>query len=356
MSVVRGMRNQEPGLPAGCGHGPDVASGDKGDLAAVRRDRRFRECRPRGDGSACLGGENCGGSNEQAGGDNRGTEWAMRGHQDVSGKKGSIERCHTPAMLTHGVASRCVRLVAIRGLGEIRPGEDLVGMLTRAIRAGDYPIAAGDVFVITQKIVSKAEGALVALDSVTPSARAGEWARAWNKDPRVIELVLRESVRLVRMERGVIISETRHGLICANAGVDTSNVEPGWAALLPPDPDASAQRLCRGLRDAFGVRIGVVISDTFGRPWREGQINVAIGVAGLVPISDYRGGSDTYGQRLVSSAIAVADELAAAAELVMGKTDGVPAAIVGGTDLGVAESGQGSARALLRRPEEDMFR
>jgi coenzyme F420-0:L-glutamate ligase/coenzyme F420-1:gamma-L-glutamate ligase len=259
-------------------------------------------------------------------------------------------------MSAQGVGAGCVRLVAIKGLAEIRPGDDLVAMLTGAIQAGNHPIAAGDVIVITQKIVSKSEGALVGLDGVTPSARAGEWARAWNKDPRVIELVLRESVRLVRMERGVIISETRHGLICANAGVDTSNVEPGQAALLPPDPDGSAQRLCEGLREAFGVPIGVVISDTFGRPWREGQINVAIGVAGLIPITDYRGGSDTYGQRLVSSAIAVADEVAAAAELVMGKTDGVPAAIVAGTGLGVAEIGPGSARALLRRPEEDMFR
>jgi coenzyme F420-0:L-glutamate ligase/coenzyme F420-1:gamma-L-glutamate ligase len=259
-------------------------------------------------------------------------------------------------MSAQGVGVSSVRLVAVRGLGQIRPGDDLVGMLTGAIRAGNHPVAAGDIVVVTQKIVSKSEGALVALDEVTPSARAEEWGRAWMKDPRVIELVLRESVRLVRMERGVIISETRHGLICANAGVDTSNVEPGCAALLPADPDASARRLCGGLRDGFGVPIGVVISDTFGRPWREGQVNVAIGVAGLMPIADYRGGTDTYGQRLVSSAIAVADELAAAAELVMGKTDGVPAAIVAGTGLGVADVGRGSARALIRRAEEDMFR
>ena len=259
-------------------------------------------------------------------------------------------------MSAQGVGASSVRLVAIRGLGEIRPGDDLVDMLGRAIRAGNLPVAAGDVVVVTQKIVSKSEGALVALDSVTPSARAEEWARAWKKDPRVIELVLRESVRLVRMERGVIIAETRHGLICANAGVDTSNVEPGSAALLPRDPDASAQRLCEGLRAGFGVPLGVVISDTFGRPWREGQVNVAIGVAGLIPIADYRGATDSYGQRLVSSAIAVADELAAAAELLMGKTDGVPAALVAGSGLGVADIGQGSARALIRRPEEDMFR
>jgi coenzyme F420-0:L-glutamate ligase/coenzyme F420-1:gamma-L-glutamate ligase len=259
-------------------------------------------------------------------------------------------------MLTGGVASGCVRLVPIRGFSEIRPGDDLLAALTGAIRAANHPVATGDVIVVTQKIVSKSEGALVALDAITPSSRAAEWAREWKKDPRVIELVLRESVRLVRMDRGVIIAETRHGLICANAGVDTSNVGPGWAALLPADPDASARRLCEGLRQAFGVPVGVVISDTFGRPWREGQTNVAIGVAGLTPIADYRGSTDTFGQPLVSSAIAVADELAGAAELVMGKTDGVPAAIVVGTGAGVADIGQGSARALIRRPEEDMFR
>jgi coenzyme F420-0:L-glutamate ligase / coenzyme F420-1:gamma-L-glutamate ligase len=249
-----------------------------------------------------------------------------------------------------------VRLVPIRGLGEIQPGDDLVAAIAGAVRGANGSVHPGDVFVVTQKIVSKAEGSLVALDSVTPSVRAGEWALTWGRDPRAIELVLRESVRLVRMERGVIIAETRHGFICANAGVDTSNVRPGWAALLPADPDASASRLCTGLREVFGVPVGVVISDTFGRPWREGQTNVAIGVAGLRPIADYRGGADTYGQPLVSSAIAVADELAGAAELVMGKIERVPAAIVAGLGLGTADPADGGAKALVRRPEEDMFR
>lgn len=217
-------------------------------------------------------------------------------------------------------------------------------------------IDAGDVIVVTQKIVSKADNCLVALDTVTPSMRAEEWAHAWKKDPRIIELVLREAARIVRMERGVIVAETRHGLVCANAGVDTSNVRPGWAALLPADPDASARRLCAGLRSALGVPVGVIISDTFGRPWREGQTNVAIGVAGLAPILDYRGQADSHGQRLVASAIAVADELAAAAELVMGKTRGVPVAVVAATGLGSGREDEGSASELQRRREEDLFR
>ena len=249
-----------------------------------------------------------------------------------------------------------VRVVAVPGLGEITPGADLVALTAAAVIAAGIAVEAGDVVVVTHKIVSKAEGALVDLATVIPSERALHWAQAWQKDARAIELVLRESVRIVRMERGVIIGETKHGLICANAGVDTSNVPAGFAALLPADPDASARALCSGLRARFDVPIGVVVSDTFGRPWREGQTNVAIGVAGLSPIADYRGQLDTFGHRLTASAIAVADELAAAAELVMGKTLGVPVALVKGTGLGTGREEDGTARALLRSPEEDMFR
>jgi coenzyme F420-0:L-glutamate ligase/coenzyme F420-1:gamma-L-glutamate ligase len=249
-----------------------------------------------------------------------------------------------------------IRVVAVEGLGEIAPGADLVALIANAVGAARITVDTGDVFVITQKIVSKAEGALVDLHSVVPSERALEWAREWQKDARTIELVLRESVRIVRMERGVIIAETRHGLICANAGVDTSNVPAGLAALLPADPDGSALALCSGLSARFAVALGVVVSDTFGRPWREGQTNVAIGVAGLHPIADYRGRTDTFGQRLTASAIAVADELASAAELVMGKTLGVPVAVIKGTGLGTGSQAGGTARSLLRRPEEDMFR
>jgi coenzyme F420-0:L-glutamate ligase/coenzyme F420-1:gamma-L-glutamate ligase len=203
--------------------------------------------------------------------------------------------------------------------------------------------------------VSKAENCLVCLETIVPSPKAVEWARTWNRDARVIELVLRDAARIVRMERGVLIVETRHGFVCANAGVDTSNVPIGWAARLPVDPDASASRLCAGLRAAFDVPLGVVISDTFGRPWREGQTNVAIGLAGLTPIVDYRGTTDAQGRRLETSAIAVADEVAAAAELVMGKARRVPVAIVKGTGLGASVERE-SARALLRRADEDLFR
>ena len=249
-----------------------------------------------------------------------------------------------------------VRVVAVPGLGEIAPGDDLVERIAEAVVAAGIRVESGDIFVVTQKIVSKAEGALVDLQGVEPSPRARDWARQWQKDARVIELVLRESVRIVRMERGVIISETKHGFICANAGVDTSNVGTGVAALLPADPDASARALCSRLSARFAVPVGAIVSDTFGRPWREGQVNVAVGVAGLIPIADYRGQVDTFGQRLTASAIAVADELAAAAELVMGKTLGVPVALMKGTGLGTGREHDGQARALLRRPEEDLFR
>jgi coenzyme F420-0:L-glutamate ligase/coenzyme F420-1:gamma-L-glutamate ligase len=248
------------------------------------------------------------------------------------------------------------RLVPLPGLPEIEAGDDLVELIAAAAVRADLTIGAGDVFVVTQKIVSKAEDRLVALEAVTPSLRAAEWAREWNKDARVIELVLGEAARIVRMERGVIVTETRHGFVCANGGVDTSNVRQGWAALLPLDPDASARRLCAGLRSVFAQPVGVVISDTFGRPWREGQVNVAIGLAGLPPIIDYRGLTDSFGVRLVTSAIAAADELAAAAELVMGKSSGVPVAVIAGTGLGAGRLDQGSARNLVRRREDDLFR
>jgi coenzyme F420-0:L-glutamate ligase/coenzyme F420-1:gamma-L-glutamate ligase len=247
-----------------------------------------------------------------------------------------------------------LHLVGLPGLPEVAAGDDLVALIVQAVRRTPLEVSAGDVFVITQKIVSKAEGRLVRLDTVEPSALARQWSAG--KDPRVVELTLREAVRIVRMDRGVLIAETRHGLVCANAGVDTSNVPDGWAALLPEDPDASAHRIRDGLSAAFGGAVAVIVTDTFGRPWREGQTNVAIGLAGLSPILDHRGRTDGHGHRLQATAIAVADELASAAELVMGKTRGVPVAVVKGAgELGLI-IGDGSARDLRRRPEEDLFR
>jgi coenzyme F420-0:L-glutamate ligase/coenzyme F420-1:gamma-L-glutamate ligase len=207
--------------------------------------------------------------------------------------------------------------------------------------------------VLAQKIVSKAEGRVVRPEDIEPSQFAHTVAAQGHKDARYYEIVLRESRRVVRMDRGVLITETQHGLICANAGVDESNVGGGALTLLPLDPDGSAAALRAALRERAGVAVAVIISDTFGRPWREGQVNVAIGAAGLAPLADYAGQPDSYGYTLQASVLAVADELASAAELVMGKVDMVPAAIVRGYAYTPAEGG---ARALIRAPERDLFR
>jgi coenzyme F420-0:L-glutamate ligase/coenzyme F420-1:gamma-L-glutamate ligase len=245
-----------------------------------------------------------------------------------------------------------VQIFPLPGLPEIRPGDDLARLILGAVRMGDFHIATGDVFVIAQKIVSKAEGRIVSLDSIFPSQRASQWAQEWGKDPRVIELILRESKRIIRMERGVIIAETNHGFVCANAGIDLSNTADGTAILLPVDPDASARALQERLCESFGAGIGIIISDTFGRPWREGLVNVALGVAGVAALIDYRGERDANGKLLQATIIALADELASAAELVMGKADRVPVAII----RGVASGGAGSGRDLIRPEERDLFR
>ena len=243
-----------------------------------------------------------------------------------------------------------LHVFAVPGIPDVAPGDEVGALIVDAVSRGDEPFAAGDVVVVAQKIVSKAEGALVRLEEVAPSPRAAEWAAAWGKDPRVVEVVLRESRRIVRMERGILIAETQHGFICANAGVDASNVDGGFVTVLPRDPDRSAARI----RARIGRSdIGVIVSDTFGRPWREGVLNVALGVAGLRPLLDYRGCRDPYGRELTSTVIAIADELAAAAELVMRKTARLPVAIV----RGAAEwLGDGSGAELLRAAEQDLFR
>jgi len=239
------------------------------------------------------------------------------------------------------------------GIGEVRPGDDLAALIVDAAAQG-RALASGDVVVVTQKIVSKAEGRLVDLATVEPSAFARQWATDYGKDPRHVEVVLRESRRIVKMDRGVLVAETHHGFVCANAGVDASNV-PGHEVLtlLPLDPDASAQRVRQGLETRLGVVVGVVVSDTFGRVWRTGQTNVAIGVAGLRPLASYVGETDPYGYDLRVTELAVADEIAGAAELVMAKTAGVPVAVV----RGLAHLlGEGTAAALVRAPAEDLFR
>jgi len=237
---------------------------------------------------------------------------------------------------------------------EVRPGDDLAALILEAARGQGADIEDGDVLVVTQKIVSKAEGRLVDLRQVEPSARAQEMAARTGKDARLLEVILRESRRIVRQERGVIICETKQGFICANAGVDTSNVGGGVVSLLPDKPDESAERIRAAIREKkAGVSIAVIISDTFGRPWREGHTNVAIGVAGMSPVKDYVGQTDPHGYVLRVSTMAVADELAAAAELVMEKLSRVPVAIVRGFDYQRAE---GSARDLIRPRERDLFR
>jgi coenzyme F420-0:L-glutamate ligase/coenzyme F420-1:gamma-L-glutamate ligase len=244
-----------------------------------------------------------------------------------------------------------IELIPVEGFPEVRPGDDLVGMVAGTLEG---TLRSGDVLVVTHKIMSKAEGRLVDLGSVEPSALAKEYAARWGKDPRQIEVVLRESRRVVRMDRGVVISETRHGFVCANAGVDASNVpSEDTVCLLPMDPDGSAARLREALRRRLGVEVAVVVSDSFGRAWRFGITDVAIGVSGMDPLADYRGQSDPHGYPMEASVLAVADELAAAAELVMGKTDGVPIAIVRGYAYG---RDGGTGQDLLMPPERDMFR
>jgi len=251
-----------------------------------------------------------------------------------------------------------VEVLALAGLPEVQPGDDLGTMIGDALAAtaGALPARGGDVLVVTQKIVSKAEGAVVDLRTVTPSARAMEWADAWDRDARQIEVVLREARRIVRMEHGVLITETHHGFVCANGGIDASNVGPGSGdvvTLLPRDPDASAARLRAALRGRFGTDLPVIISDSFGRPWRWGIVDVALGVSGILPLEDLRGQPDADGRVMRTTVRAVADELASAAELVLGKTAARPVALVRGAHPPL---GEGTIRDLLMAADNDLFR
>ena len=214
-----------------------------------------------------------------------------------------------------------ITLLPLQGIPEVRPGDDLGELIAAAAAAVEAVLSDADVLVVTQKVVSKAEGRVVELASVEPSARAREWAERWGKDPRQVELVLRESQEIVRMaDGGLIISRTRHGLVCANAGVDVSNVGGGEVAtLLPLDPDGSAGRLRERVGELTGTRPAVIISDTFGRPWRMGIVNVAIGAAGIEALWDMRGMPDAQGRPMRATLVAVADELASAADLAGGK-------------------------------------
>lgn len=248
-----------------------------------------------------------------------------------------------------------LRIIAIRGIGEVKPGADLPTLILAALAAQGQVLETGDVLVVTQKIVSKAEGRIVNPDTIEPSAFAHTLAAQGKKDAHYQELVLRESRRIVKMDRGVLITETHHGLICANAGVDESNVAGGkLVTLLPVDSDASAVTLRTSFHAQTGRDVAVIISDTFGRPWREGQVNIAIGIAGLDPLADYAGINDPHGYTMQASKIAIGDELASAAELVMGKIDGVPVALIRGYRY--TPDDQASAKRLVRNAAADLFR
>jgi coenzyme F420-0:L-glutamate ligase/coenzyme F420-1:gamma-L-glutamate ligase len=255
-----------------------------------------------------------------------------------------------------------IRVIPVPLSDEIRPGDDLAGKLEAALRHQKLRLQDGDILVIKHKIVSKAEGQIVELSSVKPTRAATAWTQKCGADARLVELALRESKGIVRKKmlgkggekRGVLITQTRHGLICANSGVDASNVDGGDSALLlPKDSDRSAARLRLQVKKTLGVSVAIIISDSFGRPWREGLTEVAIGVAGMKPLLDYRGKRDPHGYQLRSSYEAVADELACAAGLVCGKLNRTPVCIVRGFSY---RRGKGSARELIRAKESDLFR
>jgi coenzyme F420-0:L-glutamate ligase / coenzyme F420-1:gamma-L-glutamate ligase len=242
-----------------------------------------------------------------------------------------------------------VEIVALTTIPEVRGGDDLAALIQAAAARENQVVDEETVIAVAQKIVSKAEGAVVDLRGISPSPLAQSWAAEWGKDPRLIELVLTQSRRIVKMDRGVLIAETATGLVCANAGVDQSNVDGAdMATVLPRDPDASA----RLLHAALGCG-AVLVTDTFGRPWREGLVDVAIGVSGMEPLADLRGTADRQGRKLTATVVAVADQLAAAAGLTMVKDAGCPVVLIRGYNWKRAE---GSARSLVRDPQNDLFR
>ena len=247
-----------------------------------------------------------------------------------------------------------IQITSIRVSNDIRLYNDLSAMILAAISHSQIEIQNDDILVVTHKIVSKAEGRVIDLASIKPSTKAIRMAKEHDKDPRIMELIVNESTQILRAKNGIIISETKHGFVCANAGVDQSNVEGDTAVLLPVAPDESASRLQDAVKKKIGKEIAVVITDTFGRTFRNGQTNVAIGIAGINPIKSYIGTYDMYGRKLRVTEIAVADEIASAAELVMGKAEGTPAAIVRGYNF--ERASRSSVKSLLRAKERDLFR
>jgi len=249
-----------------------------------------------------------------------------------------------------------IRVLPVRVLRDVRPGDKLYSLILRSLEHNKIILEDGDIVVIAQKIVSKAEGQIVRLSSLIPSSVAIQLAKQYKKDPRTTELVLQQSKNIVKISNGVIISETKHGFICANAGVDQSNImnSEETALLLPDDPDASAKKIMLMLKEKTNREIAVIITDSFGRPFRNGQTNVAIGIAGINPIMSYVGKKDMYGKKLKVTEIAVVDELASTAELVMGKSKGIPIAVIRGFDF--IRSENALINGLIREREKDLFR
>jgi coenzyme F420-0:L-glutamate ligase/coenzyme F420-1:gamma-L-glutamate ligase len=247
-----------------------------------------------------------------------------------------------------------IAIIPIPGIPQVHPGDDLPSLLLDAIDRAKVGLKSGDILVVCQKVVSKSEGAVVDLKTIEPSPFAQQVAALWDKDPRAVEVVLRESSRIVRMKNGVVITETKHGWVCANSGVDESNsLGEDIAIVLPKDIDASARTLRIAVQERRSITIGVIITDTFGRPWRDGLVEFALGVSGFEPLLDLRGTADLQGRELHHTVVAVADELAAAAGLVMEKGAGIPAVIIRGYKFIPAE---GDSKKLIRPAEADLFR
>ncbi len=247
-----------------------------------------------------------------------------------------------------------ISIYEVRGLPDIKIGDDLSKLITDSAKRQGVGLRQKDVVVLAQKIISKAEGRVIQLSKIRPSDVATSLGKSLDRDPRLVEVILKETKRIVRMRGPHLITETKHGFVCANAGVDHSNIRGrDFVSLLPVKPDRSAEKIRRGIRRRAGVDVAVVVTDTFGRAWRLGHVNFAIGVAGFKPLLDYRGKRDMYGRELRVTVMAVADELAAAAELVMGKFSRVPVAIVRGYKF---RSAKGKASELVRPEDEDLFR
>lgn len=248
---------------------------------------------------------------------------------------------------------RTIEIIPIDGIPEVEKGDDLAVLILRSLKSSGERLEDGDIVVVKQKVVSKAEGRIVSLDDITPGRKAKELARREEKDPRLVELILRESIRVVRVGHGVIITETKQGFVCANSGIDQSNMGRGKVALLPVDPDFSARRIRKKLEEESSKMIAVVISDTFGRPWRRGQTDVAIGCSGIEPLLDYSGKADKFGYELRVTEPSPVDEVAGAAELVIGKLDDIAAAVVRGVKYSKGNSG---VKSMLMAKGKDLFR